>query len=335
MAGKRTALTAARLAGAAVARSPLGAKLAIAAGLALTTAVAALLVFMALFGVLLGGPARGQTVRCGSSAQGKAEIPARLVPIYQHASARYRLGERGPSVLAAINKIETGFGANQGPSSAGAVGWMQFMPSTWAAYGVDADGDGRRDPASPADAIHAAARYLRASGAPAGWYQAVFSYNHADWYVREVLGQAERFQGTCTAAVGDGGPVPIGDIDFSATGGPWAGTQRVARSLAALGRRHGCVPTSEKRPRKYTDSGGISDHWVGSRTSYAVDLDSATCSMTYPGGDADRVAREIAAALGSATHTGTVNVVRGAFRFQLIWQDDGHYDHVHIGVRRL
>ena len=79
------------------------------------------------------------------------------------AAEAYDLG-RGPSVLAAINKIETGFGQNLGPSSAGAYGWMQFMPATWAAYGVDADRDGGRDPADPDDAIHAAARYLRASG---------------------------------------------------------------------------------------------------------------------------------------------------------------------------
>ena len=55
-----------------------------------------------------------------------------------------------------------------GPSSAGAIGWTQFMPSTWRKYGVDADGDGRADPITAADAIFSAANYLRASGAPAG-----------------------------------------------------------------------------------------------------------------------------------------------------------------------
>ena len=65
------------------------------------------------------------------------------------ASKAYGLGPAGPSILAAINEIETGFGVNQGPSVAGAVGWMQFMPATWAAYGVDANGDGVKDPATP------------------------------------------------------------------------------------------------------------------------------------------------------------------------------------------
>ena len=63
------------------------------------------------------------------------------------------------------------------------------------AYGVDANGDGRRDPADPAHAIHAAARYLRASGAPGDWYRAIFAYNHADWYVQEVQALADAYQG--------------------------------------------------------------------------------------------------------------------------------------------
>ena len=70
------------------------------------------------------------------------------------------------NVLAAINKIESNFGRNMGPSSAGAIGWMQFMPSTWLRWGTDADGDGIADPWNPVDAIYSAARYLAASGAP-------------------------------------------------------------------------------------------------------------------------------------------------------------------------
>ena len=68
-------------------------------------------------------------------------------------------------VLAAINEIETDYGRNLNVSSAGALGWMQFMPATWKAYGVDANGDGRKDPYNPVDAIFAAARYLKAAGA--------------------------------------------------------------------------------------------------------------------------------------------------------------------------
>src|SRR5262249_42514917 len=97
---------------------------------------------------------------------------------------------------------ESGFGQNMGPSSAGAVGWMQFMPSTWATYGVDADNDGVKDPNEPHDAIFAAARYLRAAGMPEDPEGAVFAYNHADWYVAEVMARAACFSGIGNGAVG-------------------------------------------------------------------------------------------------------------------------------------
>ena len=130
------------------------------------------------------------------------DVPPALLPIYQRAAATYALGPQGTAILAAINKIETAFGSNLNVSSAGAVGWMQFMPETWAGYGVDANGDGARDPYNPEDAIFAAANYLSASGAPTDWYGAIFAYNHADWYVAEVLASAECYGQLGTAAAG-------------------------------------------------------------------------------------------------------------------------------------
>ncbi len=132
------------------------------------------------------------SVSCGSALG----APAALLPIYQGASDAYALGPEGPGVLAAINGIESGFGANLGPSSAGAVGWMQFLPSTWAVYGVDANADGKADPNNPQDAIYAAASYLRAAGMPLDTPGAIFSYNHADWYVAEVLANAGCYGGS-------------------------------------------------------------------------------------------------------------------------------------------
>ena len=117
-------------------------------------------------------------------------VPPVLIPIYHAASDKYGLGPQGPAILAGINAIETGFGQNLGPSYAGAEGWMQFMPETWAMYGVDANGDGVKDPNSPEDAIHAAARYLSAAGMPANTWDAIWAYNHADWYVEDVLEHA-------------------------------------------------------------------------------------------------------------------------------------------------
>jgi membrane-bound lytic murein transglycosylase B len=95
------------------------------------------------------------------------------------------------TLLAAIGQVESGHGRNQGPSSAGAIGPMQFMPGTFRRYGVDGDGDGIADPWDPEDAIRSAARYLCATGArggtPQGVHDALFAYNRAEWYVQLVL----------------------------------------------------------------------------------------------------------------------------------------------------
>ena len=117
-----------------------------------------------------------------------SEPPPYLVPIYKAAGHRYHVPWR---VLAAINEVETGYGQNLSVSSAGALGWMQFMPATWQEWGVDADKDGHANPYSPQDAIFTAARYLDASGASRDLAGAVFAYNHADWYVTEVLVKAQ------------------------------------------------------------------------------------------------------------------------------------------------
>ena len=121
----------------------------------------------------------------------KFEIPPFLLSIYQAAGIQY--GVRW-EVLAAINEIETDYGRNLNVSSAGAMGWMQFIPSSWKAYGVDANGDNKKDPYNPVDAIFAAARYLKAAGADQDLRKAIFAYNHADWYVDSVLMRA-RFIG--------------------------------------------------------------------------------------------------------------------------------------------
>ena len=113
-----------------------------------------------------------------------------LLALWQRDGALYGVPWQ---VLAAINKVESNFGRNMGPSSAGAIGWMQFMPSTWERWGVDADGDGLANPWSAEDAIAAAARYLAASGGATDISRAVFSYNHAQWYVDEVLQLAQLF----------------------------------------------------------------------------------------------------------------------------------------------
>ncbi len=114
----------------------------------------------------------------------KFRVPPFLLPIYQAAGIEYGIRWE---ILAAINEIETDYGRNLNVSSAGAVGWMQFMPATWAAYGTDANKDGRKDPYNPVDAIFAAARYLAAANYANDVRAAIWAYNHADWYVDSVL----------------------------------------------------------------------------------------------------------------------------------------------------
>jgi Transglycosylase SLT domain len=148
----------------------------------------------------LGGSSSGG---CGDAASVGAldsQVPPKLVPLYQEAAAKFKLGARGPAVLAAINFVETSFGQNMATSSAGANGWMAFMPETWAEWGVDGDGDGDKDPYSADDAIFSAANYLHDSGAPGDWWEAIFAYNHAAWYVEKVLRYEKEFSGPASSS---------------------------------------------------------------------------------------------------------------------------------------
>ncbi|GII62670.1 hypothetical protein Skr01_27550 [Sphaerisporangium krabiense] len=121
--------------------------------------------------------------------------PSSYLELYKLAAVRVCPGLSW-TVLAAIGQVESGHGRNNGPSSAGALGPMQFMPATWKAYGVDGDGDGTPDIWSPYDAVPSAARYLCANGAAQGGAKlrsAVYRYNHSWAYVDKVLGIADGY----------------------------------------------------------------------------------------------------------------------------------------------
>ncbi|MBB6547946.1 lytic transglycosylase domain-containing protein [Nonomuraea rubra] len=103
------------------------------------------------------------------------------------------------TVLAAIGQVESGHGRNNGPSSAGALGPMQFMPATWKHYGVDGDGDGKKDIWSPYDAVPGAANYLCANKAGQGGERlrkAIWFYNHSWDYVNKVMSIADAYAKT-------------------------------------------------------------------------------------------------------------------------------------------
>jgi hypothetical protein len=129
----------------------------------------------------------------------KFRVPPFLLPIYQAAGIEYGIRWE---ILAAINEIETDYGRNLNVSSAGALGWMQFMPATWKMYGTDANKDGRKDPYNPVDAIFAAARYLKAANYENDVRAAIWAYNHADWYVDSVLLRARLIAGVPADLIG-------------------------------------------------------------------------------------------------------------------------------------
>ncbi|MGN6373268.1 MAG: lytic murein transglycosylase [Solirubrobacteraceae bacterium] len=120
-------------------------------------------------------------------------IPPFLLPIYQAAGAAYGIPWQ---VLAAINEVETDYGRDLNLSSAGAEGWMQFLPVEWSQFGVDVNNDGFKDPYNPADAIFAAARYLKDAGGAHDIRTAVFAYNHSKAYVNSVMLRARLLGGT-------------------------------------------------------------------------------------------------------------------------------------------
>jgi cell wall-associated NlpC family hydrolase len=89
--------------------------------------------------------------------------------------------------LAAVAKVESDFGRNMATSSAGAVGYGQFLPSTWDAYGRGGD------PYDYRTALPAMARYLCDHGGAADLRGALYAYNHAGWYVDQVAAVAVKY----------------------------------------------------------------------------------------------------------------------------------------------
>ncbi|MEV5557308.1 lytic murein transglycosylase [Nonomuraea wenchangensis] len=151
---------------------------------------------------LLDAAARVQKQRPTATAQQTPQSvsvgrPGTYLELYRLAAAR--CPGLSWTVLAAIGQVESGHGRNNGPSSAGALGPMQFMPATWKHYGVDGDGDGKADIWSPYDAVPSAAGYLCANGAGKGGEKlrkAIWFYNHSWDYVNKVMGIAEAYART-------------------------------------------------------------------------------------------------------------------------------------------
>ena len=163
-----------------------------------TIAALALLLLAVLAGAVAGitGQEASACTAQPAASSAASSIPASYLADFKAAGTEYGIPW---TVLAAIGEVESGDGENDGPSSAGALGPMQFLPSTWTLYG---DGGNIQD---PADAIPAAARLLAANGAPGHLQQAIFAYNHSSAYVTDVLAWAARYAASGTQAISAAG----------------------------------------------------------------------------------------------------------------------------------
>jgi soluble lytic murein transglycosylase-like protein len=186
----------------------------------------------------------------GSAASTQAlsfyRIPLFLLPIYQAAAVQYGVPWQ---ILAAINEIETNYGTDQSVSTAGAVGWMQFMPATWIQYGVDALNAGYADPYNPVDAIFAAARYLRAAGAATDLHAAILAYNHSEEYVNSVLLRAKLISSYPKGVIATLTGLTDGRLPVSGKKVAWGALSSVANPSSAT-----AGATAAKTPAKTSDA---------------------------------------------------------------------------------
>jgi hypothetical protein len=176
---------------------------------AVTLAAVVFMLVAALAGVgstaVGGAPAAAQSPTGDSaSVLARQDIPPQYLRLYEEAAEHYGLDW---AILAGIGKVECDHGRDPDPScdqvgsvnSAGAGGPMQFITATWAQYGVDGDGDGTVNRWDPADAVYSAANYMKASGAPSDYRRAIYAYNKAGWYVKEVEMWASRYRGALSS----------------------------------------------------------------------------------------------------------------------------------------
>jgi cell wall-associated NlpC family hydrolase len=164
-----------------------------------TRTALALVGAVVLLPVLVISAATGGIQVSVPSKEARTSIPPAYLALYEQAGLASGLPWQ---LLAAIGKVECDHGQSPDPActqhgvvnAAGAGGPMQFLASTWALYGLDADGDGSADRWDPVDAVFSAANYLRAAGAPADIPAALYAYNHSQAYVDEVLAWADLYQ---------------------------------------------------------------------------------------------------------------------------------------------
>lgn len=264
------------------------------------------------------------------------EIPADLLPTYQSAAATCHGLDW--TILAAIHKIETGFGRGRATSSAGAQGPMQFMPATWRAYSVDGDWDGVANINDVHDAVYSAANLLCANGAgdPGRLADAIWTYNHSDEYVAEVLDVAASYgvvtigSLTVSSAPSDLLQNPRITLTSNARADLEAGVvdPRLVALLDALSRHHSLgISVFKTGHSKYTRSGNVSLHYYGGAADIFF-VDGHPVSARN--GRAETLMLEV------SKLAGTMRPDEVGHPFDWIstpggFTDADHRDHVHIG----
>lgn len=186
-----------------------------------------------------------------------SDIPGNYLEVYREAANKEGIDW---AILAAIGKVETDHGrimngCAEGPATAygTAKGPMQFIDSTWASVGIDGNGDGEKNVCDFEDAIPSAAGYLKTNGAPDDYYNAIWGYNNADWYVQKVLDQAETYR---AAGGGDGG----GGTTSPALALPGLTLPEIPNPLAmrvAHAEEQGWDLVDENRNLHYSDEAGM------------------------------------------------------------------------------
>ena len=275
--------------------------------------LAAIGALLLLIVVVVGGVAGATGTSAGSALGGSApsdvaiaDIPADYLVLYQRAGERFGIDW---AVIAGIGKMECDHGRNGAPgcyppgslNRAGATGPMQFLGSTWragtppmtvptlgppttstgAGYATDGDRDGLADVWNPADAIFAAARLLKANGAPDDYRKAVLAYNPSDSYVNAVLARAAEYRRQLGSSATGGVALALG----------WA-VAHVGRYTYNLGPptdRGGTVQDMQSRePAGSTCDCSMYARWAFAQTGIDIGLTTATqwtANGRLPSGD--------------------------------------------------
>lgn len=347
----------------AVLGSPTGRRIVIGASGAAAAVIAVLaLAIASMIGSLAGG--RGSDGSYQPSAVALADIPGNYLALYLQAGRSRGLDW---AVLAGVGSVETDHGRGPGPGITSGVnahgccaGPMQFSiigagGGTWGAYAVDGNHDGRKDVYDPGDAIPAAADLLKASGAPGNYHDALFAYNHAEWYVAEVLAKAALYRGAyhdagAAGALGAGvvsresaaavlrlasGPRPritltavqrndlaTGQID-----------PRVSSLLVLIARTHTVTITALKSDHSiYTTGGNVSNHSAGRAVDIAI-VDGEVCNSVLHGpfGKCWRLARQLAYLTGPLHPSELIFGIDPDGPGGPAFAASDHTDHVHAG----